>query len=80
MWDVLTPREQGYLVGLFLGDGSIFIKETTGTYRIRFCLSKSDSEIIIKISKILQMILNPTKLEYTKMEKAKRLLKYIQKN
>jgi intein/homing endonuclease len=54
-WDMLSKREQGYLLGIFLGDGNVFVNEKKGIYRVRFCLTKGEATIQ-KIIPLLQKL------------------------
>jgi DNA-binding transcriptional regulator WhiA len=44
-WNELSPREQGYIIGMFLGDGSMFTDEKRRIYRIRFFLTRGEPAI-----------------------------------
>lgn len=44
--DVLSEKEQGYLVGMFVGDGTHVIKKNKGIYITKFSLDKGRDEDI----------------------------------
>ena len=54
----LKEKEKGYLVGLYLGDGNIFINQEKGIYRLTFYLSPLDQQV----SKKLQHLFGKLKL------------------
>ncbi|RLE59628.1 MAG: hypothetical protein DRJ35_05335 [Thermoprotei archaeon] len=56
--NTLTEREKGYIFGFYVGDGNIFIKQTTGVYRIRFYLGKNEKEVQEHLKKILLKLFN----------------------
>jgi intein-encoded DNA endonuclease-like protein len=52
----LTEKEQGYLVGFYIGDGNIFVDEKQGIYRMRYFLSLHEHNVLATLSKILSKI------------------------
>jgi len=61
-WDMLSKREQGYLLGIFVGDGNVFVNEKKGIYRVRFCLTKGEAAIQ-KIISLLQKLFKFHKIQ-----------------
>ena len=52
----LSVHECGYLVGMYLGDGSIYVKEEKGIYRVTFYLNPTEKEIIIQLKNLLEKL------------------------
>ena len=55
-WEYLTEREKGYIIGLFVADGNIFISKKLRIYRVRFYLSKTDDKVLEKLLSILKKL------------------------
>ena len=54
---LLSKEEIGYLTGFYVGDGSIFISEKLGVYRVRLFTYYKEVKIQQKLKKILDKIL-----------------------
>lgn len=52
----LTPKERGYILGFYVGDGNIFVKKETGVYRIKFFLYKKEKNIEENIKQMLMKL------------------------
>jgi intein/homing endonuclease len=61
-WGALSRREQGYLLGIFIGDGTVFVDEKKGIYIVRFCLTKGEATIR-KIIHLLQKLFKFHKIQ-----------------
>lgn len=52
---LLTERERGYLVGLFVGDGSRIVEEKSGHYGAKFSFDKNrDTEIVSFVRELFE--------------------------
>lgn len=54
----LTKKELGYLLGFYVGDGNIFIKENIGVYRLRIYTYYKEKDVQKKVIDIISKIIN----------------------
>lgn len=74
-WNSLPEKEQGYLVGIFLGDGNIFLSNSRRIYRVRFFFSSErDREILERMVNILKQIFVQHKIRIYRDKKGEIIL------
>lgn len=64
-WDTLTTNTAGWLSGLYDGEGSLYIRKTTGGCVMQLALSQKEGLVLEKAKQILREELGQTALSYT---------------
>ncbi len=52
----ITPKERGYLIGFYIGDGNIFEQNSSGIYRLRYFLGLKEKPIQESLVEILSKL------------------------